>query len=282
MGEKNKDASNDNKKKKEKEETSPATTLIFNIDMHCDGCTNKITRCLRRFQALKMNVVVNGVESVKEETGVGKFLVDASKLRDKLTNKNKKNVDLSSSATNSNTNKDSNKKPKEKEAPVTTVVLKVALHCQGCIERIQNTIFKIKGVNDVAIDKEKETVTVKGTMDAKALVGSLTNRLKRKVEVVPPRKDNKDADKAKAKEKEKDKDKGKEKEGIIAGGKNKKKSGGDGDGEGKLKQNKMESPTLMPYNGGYGYDYNYGSFYMGQVHAPQIFSEENPNACSIM
>ncbi|XP_072087728.1 heavy metal-associated isoprenylated plant protein 3-like [Arachis hypogaea] len=245
MGEKNKDASNDNKKKKEKEETSPATTLIFNIDMHCDGCTNKITRCLRRFQG-------------SSNTSFSAFSVTITILCNILFI--------------------------FEFAPVTTVVLKVALHCQGCIERIQNTIFKIKGVSDVAIDKEKETVTVKGTMDAKALVGSLTNRLKRKVEVVPPRKDNKDADKAKAKEKEKDKDKdkGKEKEGIVAGGKNKKKSGGDGDGEGKLKQNKMESPTLMPYNGGYGYDYNYGSFYMGQVHAPQIFSEENPNACSIM
>ncbi|MED6107153.1 hypothetical protein PIB30_011422 [Stylosanthes scabra] len=184
-------------------------------------------------------------------------------------------------------------------APVTTVVLKVALHCQGCIERIQNTIFKIKGVQDVAIDKEKQTVTVKGTMEAKALVGSLTRRLKRKVEVVPPKKDNKDnAHKAKEKDKHKDK------EGVVATGKNNKKKGGGGGGssrgdggevvgggggddkEGKLKQKNMVSPTLMmPYDGGYygyGYDYNYGAFYMGQVHAPQIFSDENPNACSVM
>ncbi|MED6200402.1 hypothetical protein PIB30_084677 [Stylosanthes scabra] len=249
-------------------------------------------------KALKLNVVVNGVESAKKESGVGKLIVEPSKLREKLklTNKNNKNVDLNSLCPKPNKNKDNNKKPKEKEAPVTTVVLKVALHCQGCIERIQNTIFKTKGVQDVAIDKEKQTVTVKGTMEAKALVGSLTRRLKRKVEVVPPKKDNKDADKAKEKGKDK------EKEGVVATGKNNKKKGGGGgsrgnggevvgdggdDKEGKLKENNKVSPALMmPYDGGYGYgygyDYNYGAFLMGQVHAPQIFSDENPNACSIL
>ncbi|MED6107151.1 hypothetical protein PIB30_011420 [Stylosanthes scabra] len=113
---KDKDASNDNNKKK-KEESPTSTTLIFNIDMHCDGCTNKINRYLRRFQALKLNVVVNGVESAKKESGVGKLIVEPSKLRDKLklTNKNNKNVDLVSSSLKPNKSKDNNKKPKEKE-----------------------------------------------------------------------------------------------------------------------------------------------------------------------
>lgn len=31
------------------------------------------------------------------------------------------------------------------QAPLTTVVLKVALHCQGCIDRIRNTVSKTKG-----------------------------------------------------------------------------------------------------------------------------------------
>ncbi len=31
------------------------------------------------------------------------------------------------------------------QPPVTTAVLKVALHCQGCIEKINKTVFKTKG-----------------------------------------------------------------------------------------------------------------------------------------
>ena len=41
----------------------------------------------------------------------------------------------------------------------------------------------------MAIDKEKEMVTVKGTMDVKALAENLMEKLKRRVEVVPPKKD---------------------------------------------------------------------------------------------
>lgn len=194
---------------------------------------------------------------------------------------------------------------------MTTAVLKVALHCQGCIERIRKTVSKTKGaafcfcfcffilfcvdfvegnifwlgggagVHHMEIDKEKETVTVKGTMDAKALAGNLTEKLRRKVEVVPPKK-------------EKEKEKESEKDGADKGDnakKKKQKGGGDGgggenkkdheDGKGNVEQSKME--VSAPANGyGYGDGYNYGPVYMGQLHAPQMFSDENPNACSIM
>lgn len=34
------------------------------------------------------------------------------------------------------------------QAPVTTAVLKVGLHCQGCIEKILKTVSKTKGESD--------------------------------------------------------------------------------------------------------------------------------------
>lgn len=146
----------------------------------------------------------------------------------------------------------------------------------------------------MAIDKEKETVTVKGTMDVKALVGNLTEKLKRKVEVVPPKKD-KDSDK----------------EGEGGGKKKNKGGGGEGggngnnekgeEGEGKMEQSRMEYYLAQPafgYGCGYGYG-NVGGYnnYGGQVVYPeqlwhfhlhaqppssQMFSDENPNACSVM
>lgn len=142
-------------------------------------------------------------------------------------------------------------------------------------------LMAFAGVHNMSIDKEKETVTVKGTMDVKALVETLSERLKRKVEVVPPKK-----------EKDKEKDGGEGEEGGNGGGKKKKKGlGGDngkaeednGDNRAKMEQNRME--VLAPAAYGYGYGngyYNYGTVYMEHLHAPQMFSDENPNACSIM
>ncbi|KAF7823350.1 heavy metal-associated isoprenylated plant protein 3 [Senna tora] len=244
---------------------------------------------------IPVHIVVVGVETVKTDTDAGKLTIvgklDPSKLRDKLAKKTKKKVDLISPQPKKE-NKDSkadNKKPddkpekkkpdaKSKEPPVTTAVLKVALHCQGCIERIRKTVSKTKGVHDMSLDKEKDTVTVKGTMDVKALVETLMERLKRKVEVVPPKKD-------------KDKEGGEGKEGSNGGGKKKKGSGGgndkaeEGDEKGKIlmEQNKME--IVAPAYGSYGYGngYYYGTvYYMEHLHAPQMFSDENPNACSVM
>ncbi|KAI4322308.1 hypothetical protein L6164_022015 [Bauhinia variegata] len=293
MGEK-KTEKNDAGKKEEKnkkndggkKEESP-NTVVLKVDMHCDGCASKIIKSARRFE---------GVESVKSDanklTVVGKL--DPSKLRDKLALKTKKKVEVispqpkkeskESKAENNKKSDDKSKKKadgdekKPKEPPVTTAVLKVALHCQGCIEKISKTVRQTKGVHDMSMDKEKETITVKGTMDAKALAENLQQRLKRKVEIVPPKKE-------KDKEKE-NKEGGAEKEGGGNSGGKKKKGGGAGGGgggdnneKGGVEGGKMDKMEYYPVP---WFGHGYGPVYMEQVHAPQMFSDENPNACSVM
>lgn len=137
------------------------------------------------------------------------------------------------------------------------------------------------GVLEMGVDKERDTVTVKGTMDVKKLVENLTEKLKRKVEVVPPKKDKEGG--------------GGEKEG---GKKKNKGGGGGGDGEGGENKNeggevmKMEYMIQQPF-GYYGYGngnvegYNeqvYLSLLHNHMHTqpPQMFSDENPNACNVM
>ncbi|TKY67177.1 Copper-transporting ATPase 2 [Spatholobus suberectus] len=273
-----------------KESEDNTTTVVLKVDMHCDGCAAKIIKHLRGFQ---------GVEMVKAESDAGKVTVtgkvDPTKVRDNLKEKIKKNVEILSpqpkkeqetkdtKPNNKSKNKTHDKKTKDKEV-VTTAVLKMALHCQGCVDRIRKTLSKIKGVEGMGIDKEKETVTVKGTMDVKALVENLMEKLKRKVEVVPPKKD---------------------KDGENEGsGKKKNKGGGGGgdenehieEGGEKIEHNRME--YLAPAFGfGYGYGYGHGNIgggynympvYPEQMHfhlhapPPQMFSDENPNACSVM
>lgn len=157
----------------------------------------------------------------------------------------------------------------------------------------------------MTIDGGKDLVTVKGTMDVKELVPYLKEKLKRNVEVVPPKKDegekkeNKEAGGGDKKEKEAAPapaaDKGGEK-------KDKEASGGGG---AKVEVNKMEyygypyppAPTYW-YDGhaqgnSYPVENHHQAVYMNpgymdphhynpNLNAPQMFSDENPNACSIM
>ncbi|KAL1323590.1 hypothetical protein HN51_033879 [Arachis hypogaea] len=279
------------KKKSEGGENS----VVLEVDCSCDGCFSKIRHCLRSYP---------GVNNVKAESDTGKITVtgkvsDPAKMKERLEKKLNKKVILISpqiKKEKNNNNGDHNKenktdgdnkekKSKEKETPVmTTAVLKVALHCQGCVDKIHKTVSKTKGVNEMEINKEKDTVTVKGTMDVKALAANLTEKLKRKVEVVPPKKpDNKENNEGK------------------------KNKGGNNNNEEMvtMELNRMEyiAAPHVPFPSAYGYGYapvvhphHHGGYsYMPaytypeqfHLHAPpppphNIFSDENPHACSLM
>ncbi|KAJ7958182.1 Heavy metal-associated isoprenylated plant protein [Quillaja saponaria] len=77
---------------------------------------------------------------------------------------------------------------KAKEPPVTTEVLKVALHCQVCIDNIRKLVVETKGVHDCSMDKEK--VEVKwGLYHPFHVYKRAQSQLKKKVEVMPPKKE---------------------------------------------------------------------------------------------
>ncbi|KAK8561931.1 hypothetical protein V6N13_148930 [Hibiscus sabdariffa] len=337
-------------------------TAVYKIDMHCEGCAKKIKRSIKHYQ---------GVEDVKTDSGANKLTVigkiDPAIIRDRLAEKTKKKVDLISpqpkkDAAAGDKKPEAEKKPEEKKEEKkppkeSTVVLKIRTHCDGCINKIRKIILKVNGVQSVDVDGAKDLVTVKGTMDVKDLVPYLKQKLRRNVDVVPPKKDDagdkKDAggDKKDAGGDNKDagekKDAGgdnkdKAKEAAAGGGADKKeggekkeggggekkegggekKEGGGGGGEAKMEVSKMEyhgygypqqpmywsdgqgyggpSYAVEGYQNhqqGYGYGYvNPGYMQPGYVnvnqgymmdprhplHAPQMFSDENPNACSLM
>ncbi|XP_041990429.1 heavy metal-associated isoprenylated plant protein 3-like [Salvia splendens] len=269
-------------KKKEKENENGGVTVVLKADFHCDGCASKVIKCIRSFDGVD-SVTIDG----QKITVVGN--VDPAKLREKTEQKTHKKVELISpqpkkdggekvNAKDSGgdgkkekkkDNKDggdgkkSDHKSDVKEPPVTTAVLKLNLHCDGCIHKIYKTITKTKGFKDMKIDTQKDLVTVTGSMDMKALADVLQKQLKRDVTVVPPKKE----------------------------GDNKEKGGGDGKGKSgdeNVQGNKMQAPPLVypyPFTSGpgqaFGDQFNYNP-YGPQFHAPQIFSDENPNACSVM
>lgn len=300
--------------------------VVYKLDLHCEGCIKKIKRTVRHF---------NGVQTVKADLSTNKVTVtgkmDPAKLRDKLEEKTKKKVELISPQPKkdaSASEKPSEKKPEEKKSEEkkaeekkpeekkpeenkpkeSTVVLKIRLHCDGCITKIRRIIMKFKGVETVNLDGDKDLVTVKGTMGVKELVEYLQEKLKRNVDVVPPKKD----------EEKKEKDGGggenkeKEKEKKESGGE---KKGKEESAEAKVVEvNKMEyhypiPPPMHWYDGqtsypmeiqhGYGQPHHYvepGYYNQGgypvqppppyymhpNLPPPQMFSDENPNACSLM
>lgn len=48
----------------------------------------------------------------------------------------------------------------QKKSNIATVVFQVDLHCQSCVNKINNSIPFEKGVKDVACSLEKKTVTI--------------------------------------------------------------------------------------------------------------------------
>ncbi|XAR59709.1 hypothetical protein NMG60_11015648 [Bertholletia excelsa] len=272
--------------------------LVLKVDFHCEGCATKTKKSIRALE---------GVESVK--VGSGKLRVtgevDPEKLRVIVEQKAQGKVEFISPLPrkdNSKKEKDGggkaqkksgdkaekkpdDKKSKEKENPVTTAMMKVDLHCDGCVQKIRKTVAKTKGFQDISIDPKKNLVTVKGTMDMKALAETLKEKLKKPVELVPAKKD-KDAGE------KKEKGGGGEKVEAIAIDEG-------GAGGAMAEENRMQFVQYGypgPYAHGYmmGYPNPMGHFPVAQYPmaqypvgpyqfpAPQMFSDENPNACCVM
>nr|GFA45676.1 hypothetical protein [Tanacetum cinerariifolium] len=143
---------------------------------------------------------------------------------------------------------------------------------------------------EMSLDKEKDLLTVKGAIDMKILAAALQSKLKRVVEIVPAKKDGGGEGEKKGGGEKKGKgggggggNDGEGKGGGGGKGEKKGKGGGnDGGGGGNAGFFKMDTygggpPVVYPYP-----QYTYGLGYGDYVHAPQLFSDENPNACVLM
>ncbi|ONK63739.1 uncharacterized protein A4U43_C07F18410 [Asparagus officinalis] len=236
-------------KETKKEGGGGPINVVLKVDMHCDGCCDEVRKTLRG--VLGVEKVTADIESNKL-TVIGK--VDPIKIRDLVQSKSRKKVELISPQPKKNKDGKKEDAPESKEPSLVTVELKIRLHCEGCTKKIRKKIMGIKGVASLSMDPAKDQVTVKGIMDVKSLVGTLKEKMKRPVEIIPPKKE-----------------KGCDGKGRDNGGNKKKK---EEEAKGYCEGKKVEYC--------YGGDYICPELYMEMVHAPQLFSDENPNACFIM
>ncbi|CAB4302123.1 unnamed protein product [Prunus armeniaca] len=191
-----------------------------------------------------------------------------------------------------------------------TVELQVNMHCEACAEQLKKKILKLRGVQSAVTDHNSGKVMVTGTMDGDKLVDYVYRRTKKQARIVPQpepepekKEENKEGDGKAAEEAKPSEDKKEENaEEKPAEEAKKEEGGGDGGEESKNKEeekageeNKEEvAKVVEQMSGSYvnsGMDeesmkrmmqYYYQPLYViERIPPPQLFSDENPNACCI-
>ncbi|XP_022730051.1 heavy metal-associated isoprenylated plant protein 7-like [Durio zibethinus] len=301
--EKKTEESKDGKEAKE-ESPAPPQEIILKVYMHCEGCARKVRRCLKGFE---------GVEDVMTDCKSNKVVVkgekaDPLKVLERVQRKSHRQVELVSPipkppAPEEEKKAEEKEKPKpeeKKEEPqVISVVLKVHMHCEACAQEIKKRIQRMKGVESAEPDLKSSEVTVKGVFDPPKLVEYVYKRTGKHAAIVKKEPESK-------KEEEKAQDANKEeKKGEEGGDKEKKEASGEDNEDKKEGGDSTEANVVaaaaaattggaapadateetkvveLKINEYSHYAQRYATeFY--HAYPPQIFSDENPNACSVM
>ncbi|GMI76688.1 HEAVY METAL ASSOCIATED PROTEIN 52 [Hibiscus trionum] len=292
MGEEEKKPAEEKKmeeKKKVEEEESAAPQpqeIVLKVYMHCEGCARKVRCCLRGFQ---------GVEDVMTDCKSNKVVVkgekaDPLKVLERVQRKSHRQVELLSPIPKpppAAEDKKEKPKPEEKkeEAQVMVVVLKVHMHCEACAQEIKKRIQRMKGVESAEPDLKSSEVTVKGVFTPAELIDYVYKRTGKHAVVVKQEPDSKTEEQKPKDGNEEEKKNGGEKEKKEAGdGNDKDKKGGSGGGEANSEAAAAAEEAKVAVEVKRNELYYYGPRYATEFYAypPQIFSDENPNACSVM
>lgn len=181
---------------------------------------------------------------------------------------------------------------------LTTVELNVNMHCEACAEQLKKKILKMRGVQTAETELSSGKVTVTGTMDADKLVEYVYRRTKKTAKIVPQPEPEKPAEEPKSAEAEKPAEEPKpEEKKEENNGEPPKEEGENKPAEGKVEEPKKEegevitevihpinheeeSMKRMMYQYNY-YHYQQPMYVIERIPPPQLFSDENPNACCI-
>ncbi|CAL9162079.1 unnamed protein product [Musa hybrid cultivar] len=301
-------------KKAAEAKPSPPSPIVLSLDLHCVGCARKIEKLIlkcRGVEGVEMDMVQNQV-TVK---GVVDPQVVCSRIQKRTLRRAKVLAPLPPAEGDY---KPDAVPPQVSE--MTTVELLVNMHCEACAQQLRRKILKMRGVQTVETDFGAGKITVTGTMKAETLVEHIHRRTLKFASIVsqpPKEEEKKQEDQKKAEEKpaeekkeesrekkeeqkatsEEEKPEGNKEGGDIGGGKEEKGGGEeankeeDGGSKSITSEEDMMKRMMMYWNGGIigGEDMakrmvHWVPFYVIQqpLPPPQIFSDENPNACCIL
>lgn len=270
-----------------KEESKPPSPFVLFVDLHCVGCAKKIERSIMK---------IRGVEGVtidmaKNEVTI-KGIVEPQAICNRIMKKTKRRAKVLSPLPAAEGEPIPEVVTSQVSGPV-TVELNVNMHCEACAEQLKSKILKMRGVQTAATELSSGKVIVTGTMDANKLVDYVYRRTKKQARIVPQPEPEPEK-KGEAKEAEDQKPAEEEKPAEEA--KKEEENGGDQNKEEKStveKENKEEGNNKeLEENGIIPVDiheenmkrmmYYYHPLYViERIPPPQLFSDENPNACCI-
>ncbi|KVH96756.1 hypothetical protein Ccrd_001153 [Cynara cardunculus var. scolymus] len=129
------------------------------------------------------------------------------------------------------------------------------MHCDACAQGLQRRIRKIPGIESVKTDLANEEVVVTGVVEPEKLVKDVYKRTRKQASIVVKEEEKKEETKKDEEKKEEEK-----KVEVIV--------------ELKSEEDSNTDPKKIE-------DWP-PKYYMDYAQAPQIFSDENPHACSTM
>ncbi|KAG7551784.1 Heavy metal-associated domain superfamily [Arabidopsis thaliana x Arabidopsis arenosa] len=279
----------DEEKPTEEEEPQPPPPpppFILYVDLHCVGCAKKIERSI-----LKIRGVEEVVMDMNENQVTIKGVLDPQAVCNKIKKKTKRMAKVLSPLPAAEGEPLPPIITSQVSGGLTTVELNVNMHCEACADQLKKKILKMRGVQTTVTEHTTGKVIVTGTMDAEKLVDYVYRRTKKQARIVPqpdPEPENPAAEEEKKEENgdgdEKPPETGedKEEEKKKEGEGNQEEGGGEdaADTEGDRRDDEMaamaevEGMKRMMY-------YYQPSYVIERIPPPQLFSDENPNACCI-
>lgn len=292
--EKKEESKEEKPEEEKKEEPKPPEPCVLFVDLHCVGCAKKIQRSIMKMRGVEGVVI----DMAKNEVTI-KGIVEPQAICNTITKKTKRIANVISPLPPA----EGEPVPEVVNSQVSgpeTVELNVNMHCEACAEQLKRKILQMRGVQTAVTEFSTGKVTVTGTMDANKLVDYVYRRTKKQAKIVPkpepePEKkeeESKEGEKPAAEEEAKPEENKKEEEEEEKpteepkkeeGGENKEEKGGE---ESKEETKKEESGGVVNIDEEgmkrMMYYYQYPPLYViERTPPPQLFSDENPNACSI-
>ncbi|TKY56422.1 Heavy metal-associated isoprenylated plant protein 26 [Spatholobus suberectus] len=254
-----------------KEEPKPPSPCVLFVDLHCMGCAKKIEKYIMKMRGSHLLHGVEGVviDMAKNEVTV-KGIVEPQAICNIITKKTNRGASVMSPLPTAEGEPIPKVVNSQVSGPV-TVELDVNMHCEACAEQLKRKILQMRGVQTATTEFSTGKVIVTGTMDANKLVDYVYRRTKKQAKIVPQpepepekKEEIKEAEKPAAEEtkpeEEKPPEEAKKEENVM------------------VLANNIDDEGLKRMM----YYYHYPPLYViERTPPPQLFSDENPNACCI-
>ncbi|KAL5560667.1 hypothetical protein UlMin_036878 [Ulmus minor] len=261
---------------KGEKEKDGVITAVYKTNLHCQQCAREIERPLLRTQ---------GVQNVEIDMEKGEIKVKGSfdpiVIQKRIEKFSKKKIELISPKIQIKETIEKDKKViKEIKQPIPkTTSVKVHMHCDQCERDLKKMLLRHKGIHSVKTDMKAQILTVDGTIEPDKLVSFLKRKGHKQAEIIVAKKE----EKIKKEEVKSSSKAGEETTKVVEIKQDikrveaKPKDSKAGEETTKVVEIKqdikvVEAKTKEPN----------APYFDHYVYAPQLFSDENPNACSIM